>query len=132
MRKCILIRTNLEYEVVELPDDNTFNDEVYKLLGCSCWEGVPGLFGTYLMVDESGKIKNPPKEVNSLANCITNLFFNSNDLLVGNVLVSTIGMNELGESDLVSLSEFKIKHLLVWLKSSKKICLRYLEDKKCN
>ena len=125
MRKCILIHTDLKYEVVELPDDDTFNDEVYKLLDCSCWEGVPGMFGTYLMVDECGKLKNPPKKENLLANSLYPGFLFSNDVLVGNVLVSKIGTNEDGESDLVSLSDKDIKYIFDSLKLAKKAISKY-------
>lgn len=125
MRKCILIHTDLKYEVVELPDDDTFNDEVYKLLNCSCWEGVPGMFGTYLMVDESGKLKNPPKKENLLANSLYPGFLFSNDVLVGNVLVSKIGTNEDNESDLVSLSDKDIKYISDSLKLAKKAISKY-------
>ena len=113
MRICILIKTNFEYEVVELPEDDSFNSEVYKLLNCECWEGVPGCFGTYLILDESGKIKNPPKEANPLASLLYSsaLLFN-NDILAGNVLVSTIGYNTDGESDIVSLSDFQLNRVL--------------------
>lgn len=113
MRKCILIKTNFEYEVVELPEDDTFNSEVYKLLNCECWEGVAGCFGTYLILDESGKIKNPPKDANPLASLLYSsaLLFN-NDILAGDVLVSTIGYNSQGESDIVSLSDFQINRVL--------------------
>ena len=113
MRKCILIKTNFEYEVVELPDDDTFNSEVHKLLDCECWEGVPGCFGTYLILDESGKIKNPPKDANPLASLLYSsvpLFIG--DVLAGDVLVSTIGCNSEGESDIVSLSDFQINRVL--------------------
>ena len=124
MRKCILIKTNFEYEVVELPEDDTFNSEVYKLLDCECWEGVPGCFGTYLILDESGKIKNPPKDANPLASLLyASLPLFNGDILAGDVLVSTIGYNSEGESDIVSLSDSQLNRVLNCL------CL-YQEDLK--
>ncbi len=113
MRKCILIKTNFEYEVVELPEDDTFNSEVYKLLDCECWEGVPGCYGTYLILDESGKIKSPPKKPNPLAFLLYSSAFLFNlDILCGDVLVSTIGYDSQGESNIVSLSDFQINRIL--------------------
>ena len=130
MRKCILIKTNLEFEVVELPEDDTFNDEVYKLLDCECWEGVPGVFETYLMVDESGKLKRPPKKENLLACSLYAGFIFGEDVLVGDVLVSTIGKNEDGESDLVSLSDRKLECIMAFLLSAKSAILKIVPEEK--
>lgn len=128
MKKCILIKTNLEFKVVELPDDDGFNDEVYKLLNCKCWEGVPGYFGTYLMVDESGKINSPPKEINLLANVLYAPYLFGEDVLCGDVLVSTIGLNEQDETDLVSLSDRKLAKLLDVLGSAQAKIKEVLKD----
>lgn len=113
MRKCILIKTNLEISVVDLPDDDTFNDEVYKLLNCSCWEGVVNNFGLYMLVDENGKVSKPPKELNPIATLIYPGA--GKDYIAGDVLISKIGRNAQGETDLVSLSVIEINSLQIAL-----------------
>lgn len=128
MMKCILIKTNLEFEVVELPEDDTFNDEVYKLLDCECWEGVPGAFGTYLMLDESGKIKNPPKQENLLASSLYTRSKFGIDVLAGDVLVSTIGIDAQGEYDLVTLPDDDIEIVLASLMLSKNTIIELLKE----
>lgn len=127
MRKCILVKTNLEISVVELPEDDTFNDEVYKLLDCTCWEGVTLGSGLYMLFDENGKLTEPAKELNRLATMIYP--GGSIDPIVGDVLLSKIGKNVNGESDLVSLSDVELTSLQVALKSVKDLFLK-MEAKK--
>ncbi len=110
MRKGILIKTNNTVSVVELPEDDTFNDEVYKLLNCSCWEGVVTDLGFYMLVDENGKITEPPKKINALATAIYPGYLA--DYIAGDALILKIGKNADGESDLVSLSDTNISKLL--------------------
>lgn len=109
MIKCILVKIDNSFSVVELPDDNTFNDEVYKLLDCTCWEGVTNIFGYYMLLDENAKISNEPKIINILATTIYSGF--PNDYILGDVLISKIGIDSDGETNLVSLSDEDIVKL---------------------
>lgn len=119
MRKGILIKTNCSISVVELPEDDTFNDEVYKLLNCSCWEGVITDLGCYMLVDENGKMTKPPKLPNCLATAIYPGF--PDDYICGDTLILKIGKDSHGESDLVSLSDIEISKLLFHLHEILKI-----------
>lgn len=72
-------------------DRDKFSDSIHRLIDCDIWEGVPvhvpGIGSFYMMLDENGKIKNPPKKVNALA---TLLYNNSLDYIVGDVIIGEL------------------------------------------
>ena len=118
MIKCILVKIDNSFSVVELPDDNTFNDEVYKLLDCTCWEGVNTALSLYMLVDENGKISKSKKDINFLASLLTLFPLENyvlgdvpNDAICGDVLISKVRRNEYGECALVSLTDIDIKQM---------------------
>jgi len=98
----------------ELPDDtNGFLDEAEKQLSCNCVEFVylPG--GYYvMMVDESGKICNPPKRMNIRASPLYGGF--PKEYIAGDVLIGKRGFRN-GEPDIVGLSDKEIKDFKKYL-----------------
>ena len=113
MIKCILIKTNFEYEIVELPEDDTFDSEVHKMLDCEFYDEAPGYCGTYLIFDESGNIKSPPKKPNMLASFFYSSAFLFNfGILYGDVLILNTGYDSQGESNFISLSDFQFNKVL--------------------
>ena len=95
---------------VELPDDtNGFLNEAEKQLDCSCVEFVyiPG--GHYVMIiDESGKICNPPKRINIRASPLSGGW--PSDCIAGDVIIGKRGFVN-GSPDIVGLTDKEINDL---------------------
>lgn len=74
-------------ETVDI-DRSRFCDEIHRLINCDVWEGVPfhvdGIGSFYMILDENGKISEPPKPFNPIA---TFLYNNRYDVIVGDVIV---------------------------------------------
>ena len=90
-------------------DSERFNDTVHELLDCDYFEPVYCHIGYVLLVDEVGKLKDPPKPVNFRASG----FYPGSmygDPIVGDVIVCTEGMRD-GEPDFVPLS-LRLDHLM--------------------
>ena len=81
----ILIKTNGEISTVAISDCQLL-DKCYELLDCSCIEIVRISHDITYIVDESGKIKENPKEVNPICSA---LYAGTvyGDPIVGDVLV---------------------------------------------
>lgn len=107
--KFVLIKTTGEIGIVDIDYDN-FLDECYKLLDCTCIEIARCEDNYRFIIDESGKIKDPPKELNVKASMIYPAV--PFDCLVGDVLVGKLDSND--PSEFASLDEDDIIHLQ-WL-----------------
>ena len=100
--------------------DFVFNDTVHREIDCDCYEHVRihANITCSFLVDECGKLKNPPKPVNYRAS----VFYPGaafGDPIVGDVFVCDIGLVD-GESDFIPLSDEKEKILLNTLKNFEK------------
>lgn len=87
--------SKLPLEEIELPKDTEgFLEACYKAIGCDCIEVVPTVVrGFYLIIDESGKMKDGWKNrVNILA---TKLYGSFWDEIVGDAILSRIDHAEL-------------------------------------
>ena len=103
----VLVTVSGAAEVVTL-DYDKFLDEAYKLLDCSCIEMVRAEGGYHFVLDESGKIKTPPKKVNTLA-CRAYPAL-PNDYLAGDVLIGRIDYSFEG-GEFVFLTEQDIEKI---------------------
>ena len=106
----LLLKANGELSRVNIPvgDAEAFNDNVHKHLGCQYYELVSIKNDFYFIVDELGKITNPPKPINKKAS----LFYpgtNYGDPIVGTVLIGKHGYVN-GEPDAVGLDEDDLKY----------------------
>ena len=91
---------------VDVPDNALLN-KAYELLDCSCIECVYILQHKYVMIiDESGKIKDPPKAVNHRASPFYCGF--PYDLICGDVLIGKFGFTDQG-ADIVGLTENEVE-----------------------
>lgn len=111
MEKFLYIPVEGPMEIHEIPIDEVpqvFFDRVRELVGCKWLEFVH--CGEYiLLVDELGKIIDPPKPVNPRAS----LLYPGTDFgdpIVGNCLIGAHGFRD-GESDIVGLSPAQIQIL---------------------
>ena len=124
--KFILIKTNMECEVVEISQDNFLND-CYEHINCSFIEVcVPRGYGNVLrfVIDDCGKIN--AQEVNLLAT----LCYNRGDVIFGNVLVGRITYLESGEQDIIGLSDRHCEAMLHHLNElTAQICGSYSYDR---
>ena len=118
--KFILIKTNMECEVVEISQSN-FLSECYKHINCELIEiCVPNGYGNVIrfIIDDCGKLDG--QEFNPLATLVYNRF----DCIFGNVLVGRISFNEHGEQEICGLSDRHCEAMLHHLKEvSAKISL---------
>ena len=54
----------------EYIEHSTWQDQLHDIIGCDCVEQVHTIkHGLIMIIDESGRIKKPPKEHNHLASC---------------------------------------------------------------
>lgn len=90
-------------------DRDHFLDGVYKAIGCDWVENVRLPGGIWAIVDEAGKMKNPPQPVNPLA---SRLYPGTayGDPLVGPVVFARIDLVD-GEPDWCPLRPFQISML---------------------
>ena len=90
--------------------------DLYSVIGCSCVEQVhTRIRGVVIMVDESGKIKDPPQPVNPLA---SKLYLGApyGDMIHGPAVVFSLRpMPPLGEQDLFPLTRNELNLLSVCL-----------------
>lgn len=103
-----------EKYIVIYPDGNTEwmeteHDQLvktcYKVIGCDCVESVCTIIpDVCLIVDESGKIKDPPQPHNDLASSFYRGCYLAGDNIVGPAVVAAIHQVD-GESDWVPLNK---------------------------
>lgn len=99
--KYVLVKTDNTVEIVEISSDN-FLERCHELINCSVIEvATPncGRSSFRIVLDDDGKFNG--QKVNKLAT----IFYNTPDLLFGNVLICTEGINEHGEYDLIGFDE---------------------------
>ncbi len=86
MAKYLFIPVIGEIKVLELAEPININ-EIYGLIGCDFFETVRIIFtDIIMMLDESGKIKDPPKPVNPRASMLYS-GLQYGDYIVGDVLI---------------------------------------------
>lgn len=79
-------------------------DACYKVIGCDCVENVRTIYPDIcLIVDESGKVKHPPRPHNPYASNFYLGWLLGNDNIVGSVVVVAIHQVD-GESEWVPLN----------------------------
>lgn len=114
----LLLKANGELSRVDLPigeSSEAFNSRVKELIGCEYYELVSIKGGFYFLVDELGKVVDPPKPINPKAS----LFYPGSlhgDPIVGDVLIGKHGYVD-GEPDAVGLDEDELKHFEGMLES---------------
>lgn len=90
--------------------------DLYPVIGCSCVEQVyTRIRGVVIMVDESGKIKNPPQPVNPLA---SKLYAGApyGDMIHGPAVVFALRPTPpIGELDIFPLNKSELSLLSVCL-----------------
>lgn len=90
-------------------------DEFYKAIDCSCLENVRTVIpGVCLIVDESGRIEDPPKPHNVAASWLYAGWYLGRDDIVGSAIVCTIDLVD-GESDWVPLCPAQLAKVEEWL-----------------
>lgn len=92
-------------------------DQIYAAIGCSCFEQVRTVLpGIVLLVDESGKLKNPPQRHNELASRLYRGWLCGSDNIVGPaILCSMRPTGPLSELDLFPLNHTELSKLSLCL-----------------
>lgn len=114
--KYVLIRTDDTVEIVDI-ETNDFLSKCYELINCNFIEiATPncGRSQFRIVLDDMGKLND--QHFNKLAT----VFYASNDMLFGNVIVGTAGLNEYGEYDFIGLDEeeaIRLKDYLDFIKT---------------
>ena len=103
--KFLFIPVTGEVKILNLTGTSLL-DNFYQLIGCDSIEIVQVVGGEYLMViDEEGKVCNPPKDVNIRASCGYSDF--PIDHIVCDVLIGKFN----GADDIVGLSSAEASEL---------------------
>ena len=91
--------------------------QIYKHIGCSCMEQVRTVLpGVVLLVDESGRIKDPPQRHNVIASRLYYGWLIGKDDIVGPALVCSLRPTEpYGELDLFPLDHVELAKLSLCL-----------------
>lgn len=91
--------------------------QCYSIIGCSCIEQVRTVLpGIVLLVDESGRVKDPPQHHNEIASHLYAGFLLGLDDIVGPAIVCALRPVEpLGEMDLFPLSSSDLYRLTITL-----------------
>ena len=91
--------------------------QIYKHIGCSCMEQVRTVLpGIVLLVDESGRIKDPPQRHNEIASRLYYGWLIGKDDIVGPALVCSLRPTEpYGELDLFPLDHVELAKLSLCL-----------------
>ena len=92
-------------------------DQIHAAIGCSCMEQVRTVIpGIVLLIDESGKIKDPPQRHNEIASRLYYGFLIGKDDIVGPVIVAALRPTEpYGELDLFPLNDVELAKLSLCL-----------------
>lgn len=106
----LLLKANGELSRVNMPvgDAGAFNSRVHELINCKYYEVVNIKPDYYFIVDELGKVTDPPKAINKKAS----LFYpgsNFGDPIVGDVIIAKEGY-VCGDPDAVGLDEEDLCH----------------------
>lgn len=92
-------------------------DQIYAAIGCSCMENVRTVIpGIVILVDESGKIKDPPQKHNEIASRLYLGYLRGMDDICGPAIVCAMRPTEpLGEMDLFPLNSRELAQLSLHL-----------------
>lgn len=92
-------------------------DQLYAAIGCSCIEQVRSVLpGVVLIVDESGRVKDPPQRHNELASRLYYGWLCGMDDIVGPAVVAALRpTGPLGELDMFPLNGTELAKLLLYL-----------------
>ena len=81
----------------------------YDALECTCLQHVQTIIpGLYLLIDDNGKITDPPKQLNTFASLLYPGF--PYDCIVGHAILAGVGMRD-GEADIVPPSPSLLRTL---------------------
>lgn len=81
----------------------------YDSLECTCLQHVQTIIpGLYLLIDDNGKIIDPPKPMNTMASLLYPGY--PYDCIVGNAILAGVGLRD-GEPDIVPPSESLLRTL---------------------
>lgn len=114
--KYVLIRTDNTVEIVDI-ETNDFLSKCHELIKCNFIEITTPNCGRSqfrIVLDDMGKLND--QHFNKLAT----VFYASNDMLFGNVIIGTAGLNEYGEYDFIGLDEeeaIRLKNYLDFIKT---------------
>ena len=114
--KYVLIKTDNTVEIVDIEHDNFLN-KCYELIKCNFIEITTPNFGCSqfrIVLDDMCKLNDQP------FNRLATVFYASNDILFGNVIIGTAGLNEYGEYDFIGLEEeeaIRLKDYLDFIKT---------------
>lgn len=115
--KYVLVKTDDTVEIVEISSEN-FLDECYKLINCNLIEiATPncGHSPYRVFLDDNGKFNG--QKFNKLAT----IFYNTPDMLFGNILIGSAGYNEYGEYDFIGLDDETANDLIYSLEFVKSL-----------
>lgn len=92
-------------------------DQIYAAIGCSCFEQVRTIIpGVVILVDESGKVKDPPQRHNELASRLYYGYLRGMDDIAGPAIVCAMRPTEpIGELDLFPLNPVELAKLSLCL-----------------
>lgn len=92
-------------------------DQIYAAIGCDCMEQVRTVIpGIVILVDESGKIKDPPQRHNELASRLYLGYLRGMDDICGPAIVCAMRPTEpIGEMDLFPLNAVELAKLSLHL-----------------
>lgn len=102
-----------QIRIVYVPRDASDLERVhawYDSLECDCVEHVRTIFpDIFLLVDESGKVTEPPKAINSKASRLYPGTFYG-DPIVGHAILCSVGLRD-GDSDIVPPTDEALRKL---------------------
>lgn len=88
--KYLVIQTDGKLRWEEIPRDYLL-DRLHEIIGCSCVEQVRTIVTNIVMiVDESGRIKNPPQQHNALASTLYYGWITGMDDIVGPAVLAEL------------------------------------------
>lgn len=110
MEKYMVIEPSGDIRWIEIQRENMLQ-EFRKVIGCDCLEQVRTIVrGVCLIVDESGKIKDPPQQHNEIASLLYLGYILGNDDIAGPAVLVSIGLVD-GEPDWVPLNARELQRL---------------------
>lgn len=121
LEKYMVIYPDCHIEWMECEHDQLVKS-CYKVIGCSCVENVRTIIpDVCLIVDESGKLKNPAQPHNDLASTFYAGWIFGDDDIVGPAVVAAIHQVD-GESDWVPLNDFELNEVMRRIKFFTILC----------
>ena len=115
--KYVLVKTDNTVEIVEISTKD-FLKKAHELINCSFIEiATPncGRSPFRIVLDDEGKFNG--QKFNKLAT----IFYNTPDMLFGNILIGTAGYNEYGEYDFIGLDDTTANELVYFLEFVKSL-----------